>query len=66
MNVIPEMKAVSIEEILAVLTECSEQLAHAYQESLVSDFWQASISADKARDYLLYVLHKQNNNATIH
>ena len=66
MNLIPEMKSLCIEEMLTVLTECSEQLAHAYQESLVTDFWKASLSAERMRDYLLYVLQSQTNTETIH
>ena len=66
MSAIPEMRPICIEEILNVLTECKEQLEQAYQESLIQDFWKASISANRVRDYLLYVLHKQACVDTIH
>ena len=66
MKAIPELMPVCLEEILSVLAECKEQLEQAYQESLIQDFWKASISANRVRDYLLYVLHKQAEKETIH
>lgn len=66
MNTIPVMPTLSMEEIIKILEDCKEKLGFAYQESHISDFWQASISAGRVRDYFLYVLHKQTGVETIH
>lgn len=63
---IAQLQAISLEELLSVLADCSEQLFLVSQESNSLDCQDACYRAERAKEYLLYVLHKKSGTQVIH
>lgn len=63
---IAQLQVVSLEELLSVLMDCSEQLFLASQESNNIDWWKVSQRAERAKEYLSFVLHQKNGIQLLH